>query len=1077
MKHAYLWLFCWLVAASAALAQRPLVTTAAAPGGGGPPISIPMPATNPYTRLVDSLLQHVSKSGVSSSLLYDRVLPLALLHAFEPAVDTSSAQHFRQAYLELYAASYTVPPRPAPERFDDRLDYLARRDSVPLAVLDARFQLLDTLAMPDQLLALQNGLFYDVAGRPRAPFYTRQLTLAAALADTVAAAAHFYVAPELLLSTRGRRVSGLLVDFDNGQGAVACQPGQRVAVSYAAPGRKLLRFTVYFAGGGQAQAQARLVVRASGGAARAAAPGGPVVGPGPGEPAAVSLPLTDQIGTVRAAIPFESYANNGSYYNVGRIYGEGEYLTVLHHPASQAEYGANPQNYQLRNPVIFIDGIDFGDKRKLYFPRPGDEESLYDQLQRNGVLATLDRLQRDLIILNFPKSRRDVEGGGRTSEDIDGGADYIERNAMVLVQLLNTLKPRLAVDPATGQPYKFAIIGPSMGGLVSRYALAFMEKYYNDPNGSINGQPTYLNPDYDHRTSVWLSFDAPHQGANVPLAAQYFLSFYRMMSASANRNLNVKINSPAAQQMLVDHHLKTVQSAAGSPAFRNPFMYALRDNGLPGSLGYPQNLRRVAIANGAQNGQLATHGTPCGEALRMDIWLRNPRLLFLVPRNSLLKLSNARMNFTPHLNNNCTVFEGYIDLVVAFHNFTPFHRREVARSQANGSYDLAPGGWYDAMKQVRDIGEEADDKAGYDMQFFNLHPRHTFIPTVSALGYQYRSMSSYQSTGTLPNPYANLRGYNLVCNDETPFDAYYASATSNTEHVTVNDSDMQAFLFRELAGITETPVFSTAPTSLCPGQSATYTLDQCVNPTRTGQPGTIYTWTLTGPLSFSAGNPADQTRTGVGPSVVIYGLTTPGTGQIEVRATRTGYQASAPLTLPVTVGPSELNLTVNGDCAGSTVTLSANGLNVQGDYRWNINNAGFLPHYNGLAQVQYTLPDNDPTQTQMPVVIEATGTCPGSPTPVRLTTAVLVTYAPGCANQRPAYAVYPNPAQEELTIEESQRAAFQATLYDGQGQPRRQQQAPQGRLRLDTRALPAGLYHLQLRRGNRTEQRQIQVTH
>jgi hypothetical protein len=75
------------------------------------------------------------------------------------------------------------------------------------------------------------------------------------------------------------------------------------------------------------------------------------------------------------------------------------------------------------------------------------------------------------------------------------------------------------------------------------------------------------------------------------------------------------------------------------------------------------------------------------------------------------------------------------------------------------------------------------------------------------------------------------------------------------------------------------------------------------------------------------------------------------------------------------------------------------------------------------------------------------------------------------------YAVYPNPAAAEMTVEESQQTSFQATLYDAQGQPRRQQNAPQGRLRLDTRSLPAGLYYLQLRRGNQVERRQIQITH
>lgn len=56
----------------------------------------------PYGHSVDSMLQYVDKSRISSGILYDRVLPLAMLPYFDRfRADTTSVDHLRQAYLEL----------------------------------------------------------------------------------------------------------------------------------------------------------------------------------------------------------------------------------------------------------------------------------------------------------------------------------------------------------------------------------------------------------------------------------------------------------------------------------------------------------------------------------------------------------------------------------------------------------------------------------------------------------------------------------------------------------------------------------------------------------------------------------------------------------------------------------------------------------------------------------------------------------------------------------------------------------------------------------------------------------------
>ncbi|TGE17842.1 hypothetical protein [Hymenobacter elongatus] len=135
MKHCYLLLLLLLGAARPVHAQR-MLAAAAAPGNPPP---APLAALNHFTATIDSLTQHLSRAPISSGILYDRVMPLAALHAFNTgaSLDTSSAAHFRQAYLELYTAAYNPSNRPHPAYLRARADYLARRDSVPLAVFDA----------------------------------------------------------------------------------------------------------------------------------------------------------------------------------------------------------------------------------------------------------------------------------------------------------------------------------------------------------------------------------------------------------------------------------------------------------------------------------------------------------------------------------------------------------------------------------------------------------------------------------------------------------------------------------------------------------------------------------------------------------------------------------------------------------------------------------------------------------------------------------------------------------------------------------------------------------------------------
>lgn len=1029
------------------------------------------PEETPWSHVADSVLQHLDKSQIPSGILYDRVVPYAALPYFDYfQPDTSSIDHLRQAYLELWMAAYN---RQAfvftPTQLREKGDALARQGTVPLAVLDYRLHYLDTLAVYHNQLVVQNGLYYDVPGRSGSPYRERLLTLASPLAKSVNQQAQFQVAPAFLLGNRGRTVSSLLVNFDNGMGPVTCLPGQLVSITYPTAGNKVLRFTVNFADGTSAQTRASLMVL-------------------PQVPANRS---TYRLADFEARDPFTDYNSTRS------LYGKGEALVVLNNAISESEGAA----YKLRNPVIIMDGFDPNDESKLI----GDDKSIYAQLESKGILNLLTNLQRDLVIVNFPKSPRRQVGGSMTTEAIDGGTDYVERNAYVLETLLNNLKAITYRDPVTQQLDKFAVLGPSMAGVFSRYALAHMEKQQQLLADA--GQPA--DPWWNHNTSEWISFDAPHMGANIPLADQYLLAFFKDNQA-ARDNLEQRLDAVVAKQFLVAHH--SYPGVGGAPAYRDRFMLALRDNGERGSYGYPVHLRRVALADGKLNGQLppSNDGIPCGLMFDLKVYTRfgggvaNAVLGFFgfsLKTTSPSLVAFAWPRFLGGANSMCPIFYGLTNETkgLGFGRYGPTATKSVAvRSGPQGSWDLAPGGIRHTQQDLHDQFEAAGQGQNFKINVTDVRPNHCFIPTVSALGFQYQSTVNYQNTSSLPNPYTNLLGRDLVCNNETPFDDFYAPASDNLEHVTT-DAGATAFLIRELTPQVPTPVFAVVPAAICPNGTATITVKPvCSHVDANGQTifPTVYDWTLSGPAVFLSTSTGSQTLIGAGLSQLIQATGASGTVTLTVVARRAGASASVPLVRTLLISTGEIQITgepvqrsavrakelltdttpaPNYTCS-QTVNLFATGFNASPPYTETIRtyrNTGTSTRTYTVTTPAFQVTVND---FDMDVTLTGTSNCDGT----RITSNTV--YLPGCASgQVMRAAAYPNPADAVLNLTESEAAADVTTprtaaLYNTQGREVRRTTIRQA-TQLSTADLPNGLYYLVVEQQGKVTHSQIRVQH
>ncbi len=272
------------------------------------------------------------------------------------------------------------------------------------------------------------------------------------------------------------------------------------------------------------------------------------------------------------------------------------------------KYGKDEQgntHTKLVKPIIFVDGIDFGKNQTYTDPNKANSPIRHGATGWDVFITGADdrwKADEDTEFLReFPTQFNDLCALGYDVMflDFEDGADYIQRNAFVLEELIkkvNATKISPKIDkknPSLNQNFKHEniIVGASMGGQIARYALADMERNKEE-----------------HCTRMYISFDSPQQGANIPLALQGGAWFFSEIGL--NRKLWESLNYPAAKQMLIEHltnavdkgHIKLevgdYSEAINTSLPPNPLRTAYMSE--IANLGYPQKTQNLAISCGSK---------------------------------------------------------------------------------------------------------------------------------------------------------------------------------------------------------------------------------------------------------------------------------------------------------------------------------------------------------------------------------------------------------------------------------------------------------------------------------------------
>ena len=349
-----------------------------------------------------------------------------------------------------------------------------------------------------------------------------------------------------------------------------------------------------------------------------------------------------------------------------------------------------PGHVQLTEPVVVVEGFDLDNSMNW--------DELYALLNVENLLEDLRAEGYDAVVLNFTES-----------------TDPIQRNAFVLTELLDQ------VHAAQVDGRDIVLVGASMGGLVARYALTYLEQQGLDP---------------DVRT--FISFDAPQNGASIPLGLQYWLDFFRSESTEADYLLS-RLDTPAARQMLLYHHTSPPGATGQADPLRADFLADIAALG-----DYPQLPRTVAVANGSGDG--ADQGYAAGAQL-IDY-----------EYGSFLVDITGNVWAVPDQSGQL-IFDGVIDRIWPLSD-------DYLSVTVSGtlSWDNAPGGYRNSLAQMDTTAVPYGDIVA-------LYDSHCFIPTISALAL------------ATNDPFFDIAGQPDL-STMTPFDAVYYPA-ENQEHVLV----------------------------------------------------------------------------------------------------------------------------------------------------------------------------------------------------------------------------------------------------------------------------------------------------
>ncbi|MBX7053241.1 MAG: T9SS type A sorting domain-containing protein [Flavobacteriales bacterium] len=602
----------------------------------------------------------------------------------------------------------------------------AIQNCLPLAILDINYHDFIPTVLSDGLIYLENDKFYDAPVQYTSPYVLKNALIPWLGADYFNQGdMRFIIKPEWYITNKDMPTS-IQLDFDDGLGFRTIAFDEVIQVHY---------------GGDDLERNIRIKINRPGNVLK----GGNVL-----KELSSFFPCETTTFPFPNAAPWPTNGDLNYPWQIGIVY-QGELV-------KGNAFTLTSEDGMFDKPFIFVEGIDFGYEGSL--PVPPD-------IYRNGTFGWCEfssgfvdpdpeddrNYGYDMLHL-MPEMLHEIRSYGYDIilVDFQDGADMLQKNSELVQEVI-----RLCNQYKTGEE-PLIVAGASMGGVLTRHALRSME---------INGE--------DHCTRLWLSMDAPHAGANIPIAMQGALSFFGDNgNPTAWTMFHHMLKRPAAMQLL---NLQYGMGMAWHDAF-----YSELD-----AMGYPQHCRKVAFSNGLGSATEVYHDMFPLIDWECNSYLNDVAEVYLCPNSGDDLGFIARITMPAYGDNaegagswlSDLPLLGSIDAWADFDDFTLM----VIGDQPN--LDYAPGG---TRSSIRDLGKSLGSSTlGCPIAAHQFNDNHCFVSTTSALGLN------------LDDPNIGVEQLLYDHPELENFDNYFFAQAENERHVEITPYSKEMILMEVLS--------------------------------------------------------------------------------------------------------------------------------------------------------------------------------------------------------------------------------------------------------------------------------------
>jgi pimeloyl-ACP methyl ester carboxylesterase len=504
---------------------------------------------------MDYLVAPLDFTEVTSGMLLDRGFQMMEIAAFDgsTAADTlfDYGDWFRQFGTLVTSSTNGVSPIGLTADYKPVADAMIKSGVIPIMILHAEYhKFIADSTLLSTLITYQNGQVHDVPGRTESPYAQHEIfSFSPKKSKMEDALSHdFRINSGFIRSNTSKTISTVEIDFDNGAGYQTLSLNTDHKISWPTYGKKYMKLRITYTDSSVYRATALFEIVDKSGSQTS----------GGGSQAKYSA-VPDKV----EYIPHPTLANHGATLSIA--------------------YGCG--NTELRKPFIYVEGFNpeqWGNH--TYFNSFYSDFIFYENQQWTTAFPLLSELEEngyDVVYVDF-----------------DQGAGSLIENAKTVQEVIKWVNEEKAANSSSAPNL---VVGYSMGGVVARLALTYMEDDFAVSN----------NPDDLHDVSYYVSVDSPHLGANVPrgvIAALIDIRNYTfgdLVGGLFNVSEDVPqveeayqvLNSPAAKQMLLYSGEGSNTLITGHGPSYNSFQNHLQSQGMPS-----QTIENIAIAKGGGAG-------------------------------------------------------------------------------------------------------------------------------------------------------------------------------------------------------------------------------------------------------------------------------------------------------------------------------------------------------------------------------------------------------------------------------------------------------------------------------------------